>query len=281
MFTDQVFQEVWFESYYALLGQLVANYGTVNTPVGLKQNLSIIKDKLLKLGFRTEHISKSGKSEILIANREPVGTDTWIGLYGHYDVEPLEEGWHTDPLSLTTLNERLYGRGTGDNLGPLALRLTALEYRPADLATPGMYWLLQGEEEIGSPFAHEVFPELTTPEVTFWLEETGYFNKAGAQRFLVMHSNGNLESLVDSLGAMAIENGREIYQENRFLNKAFGQHRCPYLNHIVKESPYLGIGPNDDFTGVHAPNESLPLNTLLLSLGQFNHLLDEVAKWSV
>ena len=49
-----------------------------------------------------------------------------------------------------------------------------------------------------------------------------------------------------------------------YLNKAFGQNKCPYLNHIVKDNPYLGIGPNDDFTGVHAPNESIPAITALL-----------------
>lgn len=269
----------WYASYHLLLKKLLANYGTVHTMAGLNANLRMVEERLLELGFAIERISKEGQSDIVIAQRPPLSSGHWIGLYGHYDVEPIEEGWLTEPKDLVEKEDRLFGRGTGDNLGPLALRLIALENRDPAAPCPGMFWLLQGEEEIGSPFAHEKFPQIQTPSTVFWLDETGYFNEEGSQRFLVMNADQRLDGLISQLAEIAHQDGRETYQADRYLNKAFGQNRCPYLNHIVRDQPYLGIGPNDDFTGVHAPNESIPISTLALCMDQFNFILDQVAQW--
>ena len=53
--------------------------------------------------------------------------------------------------------------------GPLVLRLAVLRAMQSDhISTPGLVWVLHGEEEIGSPFAHEIYPRLsaTLPQVS-------------------------------------------------------------------------------------------------------------------
>lgn len=259
-----------FTEFKQTLKQMISNYGIVGRPESLNGNLKIILSYLERAGFQIELLKKTGHSDIVIAKRYPVGCVEWVGLYGHYDVEPIEEeGWLTNPLELTEKDERLFGRGIGDNLGPLVLRLIAA-VKTRDLNTrPGLVWLIQGEEEIASPFAHEAFPELKLPDVKFWLEETGYFNAEKGQRFLVKNASSDLDALQHELSEIGKAYGFTNYIEMRYLNKAFGEYKCPYLNHIVKEQPYIAIGPNDDLSNIHAPNESIPINTFNVSFEQF------------
>lgn len=82
-------------------------------------------------------------------------------IYNHYDVQPetpLEE-WHTQPFTLTERADssgvlRLYGRGASDDKGEFAVRLAALRALKAEHGGQlplKIKWLLEGEEEIGSP----------------------------------------------------------------------------------------------------------------------------------
>ncbi len=46
--------------------------------------------------------------------------DEIIGVLGHLDVVPVNEtGWDTDPFTLTIKDNKLYGRGTSDDKGPI------------------------------------------------------------------------------------------------------------------------------------------------------------------
>lgn len=50
-------------------------------------------------------------------------------VYGHLDVQPAEksDGWNTEPFELTLLNDKLYGRGSSDDKGPVLGWLHAIE----------------------------------------------------------------------------------------------------------------------------------------------------------
>lgn len=52
-----------------------------------------------------------------------------ICLYGHLDVQPAEksDGWSTEPFVLTEKNDKLYGRGSTDDKGPVLGWLHAIE----------------------------------------------------------------------------------------------------------------------------------------------------------
>jgi acetylornithine deacetylase/succinyl-diaminopimelate desuccinylase-like protein len=81
----------------------------------------------------------------------PEGMPT-VCLYAHHDVQPEGDpaSWHTPPFLATEAGDRLYGRGTSDDKGGLAVHLAAL--RAFDGKPPvGVTVFVEGEEEVGSP----------------------------------------------------------------------------------------------------------------------------------
>ena len=76
--------------------------------------------------------------------------DGGIGLSGHTDVVPVEgQSWTSDPFTLTRRGSRLYGRGTTDMKGYLALMLAAVPlFKAAPLARP-LSLFFSYDEEIG------------------------------------------------------------------------------------------------------------------------------------
>lgn len=74
-----------------------------------------------KLGFRTKNIDKYcgyiefGEGEEL------------VGIVGHLDVVPEGEGWTYPPFELTIDKDKLYGRGTTDDKGPMIASLYAMK----------------------------------------------------------------------------------------------------------------------------------------------------------
>lgn len=191
-------------------------------------------------------------------------------MYGHYDVEdPEVSAWRTDPWVMTERAGRLYGVGIGDNKAALAHRLISIERMER---TPALLWVIQGEEEIGSPLGHEVLGDVLADEQpTLWMEENGYFDPDGTQRLLcrtIGASPGSsappddaLEVLIGRLAADAERFGLRHRVEHRGLNKSFFAEGCPFNNAIPSGGRYLAIGLNDPASNIHRPDESVPLWT--------------------
>ena len=75
-------------------------------------------------------------------------------FYGHYDVQPVDpvELWETDPFAPVERDGRLYGRGASDMKAQVLACVLAVEAaRRAGPMPVGVRFLLEGEEEIGSP----------------------------------------------------------------------------------------------------------------------------------
>lgn len=51
-----------------------------------------------------------------------------IGVLAHEDVVPAGEGWDTDPFDSVVKEGKIYGRGSGDDKGPLISSLYAMKY---------------------------------------------------------------------------------------------------------------------------------------------------------
>lgn len=95
------------------------------TPFGeeCKKSLNYILDLGEKLGFKTKNIDgycgyiEFGDGEEL------------LGIIGHLDVVPAnrEDGWITDPYKGEIINNKLYGRGTSDDKGPVISCLYAMK----------------------------------------------------------------------------------------------------------------------------------------------------------
>ena len=82
-----------------------------------------------------------------------------IVLSGHTDVVPVDgQAWSSDPFTLTRRGDRLYGRGTCDMKGFLALALAAVETE-APLVRP-IHLAFSYDEEVGCLGAPSMIAEL-------------------------------------------------------------------------------------------------------------------------
>ena len=256
------------------LTALLVDPPVASSPRGLRLARETVERHLSALGFSISRYEVDDHPPVVVAIRAGA-TERWIGLSGHYDVEVGGSGWRSDPFIPVLREGRLFARGVADNLGPLFLRLLALE--GATFSLPSLVWLLQGEEEIGSPAAHRIYPRLVLekalPPVALWLEETGYFELDGRQRVLLRHPSPVTHPWLEAAFCCARARGRTVELHDRYLNKAFGVHRCPFLTHVVGEATYLAMGPNDPLSRIHKADESLPMGTLGVSVDQFLSLL--------
>jgi acetylornithine deacetylase/succinyl-diaminopimelate desuccinylase-like protein len=117
---------------------------------------------------------------IILASRG--GDPSWphVIIYGHYDVQPADplNLWKSAAFEPEIRGNRIYGRGSADNKGPLITHITAvgrlLERRP-DLPLR-ITFMIEGEEEMGSPsfpgFLEQYAPRLKEADLVF-LSDTG------------------------------------------------------------------------------------------------------------
>jgi nonspecific dipeptidase len=75
-------------------------------------------------------------------------------VYGHMDVQPAskQDGWNTEPFSLTRSGSKLFGRGASDDKGPVLGWLHAVEsFQKSGEALPiNLRFCIEGMEESGS-----------------------------------------------------------------------------------------------------------------------------------
>jgi acetylornithine deacetylase/succinyl-diaminopimelate desuccinylase-like protein len=121
-------------------------------------------DLMRETGLNNVGVLRSGASN-------PYAYGEWLGapgkptvfLYAHHDVQPVNfvGDWLSDPWTLTERDGRLYGRGSADDKGAIAVQLGAIA---AHLKTAGslpvnIKMLVEGEEEVGSKNLDAFFHE--------------------------------------------------------------------------------------------------------------------------
>jgi len=99
----------------------------------------------------------------LETGRHPAIYAEWLGasgkptvlVYGHYDVQPEDplEKWNSPPFTPTVRDGRLYARGVSDDKGPMLIpiKVVAAFFRRVGALPVNIKFLIEGEEEIGSP----------------------------------------------------------------------------------------------------------------------------------
>jgi acetylornithine deacetylase len=119
-------------------------------------NLALIhwvRDYLAGYGIASRLVhDKTGRKANLFATIGPSGNGTGGGivLSGHTDVVPIDgQDWSSDPFAIEERDGRLYGRGTCDMKGFIAVALALVpELAKAPLATP-LHLAFSYDEEVG------------------------------------------------------------------------------------------------------------------------------------
>jgi acetylornithine deacetylase/succinyl-diaminopimelate desuccinylase-like protein len=138
-----------------LLKRLVNIPTCVNKNHDMKPIVSTLTKEFEEKGYnvRTFTMPRSD-SPVLVAEMNLEMKKTLM-FYNHYDVQPEEpiEAWKTPPYNLTKKGERLFGRGTKDNKGPLVANLFGIQAATEACHKLGcnIRFIVEGEEEAGSP----------------------------------------------------------------------------------------------------------------------------------
>jgi len=169
----------------AIVNELVTLLAVPNvssdTP-NIQRNAELIAKMLGTRGLTAKLVSVPGGNPVVVAEIRTPGATRTIGLYAHYDGQPLdprewasppfeptlrdrpvEDGGNVIPLppagSLFNPEWRLYARGAGDDKAPIVAMLAALDaIRAAGLQTKSNIRLaFEGEEEINSPNLEKTF----------------------------------------------------------------------------------------------------------------------------
>lgn len=121
---------------------------------GLEECAELLKDRMEKMGIRTNVIHSGGPPYLFGEVKSP-GAKVTVLFYGHYDVQPPDplELWKSPPFEPQVRDGRIFGRGSSDNKGQLWAIMKAVEaVRQVKGKLPlNVKFLIDGEEEIGSP----------------------------------------------------------------------------------------------------------------------------------
>jgi acetylornithine deacetylase/succinyl-diaminopimelate desuccinylase-like protein len=145
------------QDFIDLLARLCRQPSLAGTHTGVDEMAEIAAEELRKRGLEVTMCPTHGNTCII--GSMPGESEKIFGFYDHYDVQPVEplEEWKSDPWTLTVRDGKMYARGVSDNKGGLAASLAAVD---AWLAVYGklpcgVRFLIEGEEEIGSPNLEE------------------------------------------------------------------------------------------------------------------------------
>ncbi|HEY44829.1 MAG TPA: dipeptidase [Anaerolineae bacterium] len=114
----------------------------------------IIK-QLESIGFESVAVMPTGGHPVVYGEWMKAGEDApTILFYGHYDVQPPDplELWLSEPFEPQLRGDDLFARGASDMKGQIVAHLKAVESLLRTSSLPiNMKYLIEGEEEIGSP----------------------------------------------------------------------------------------------------------------------------------
>lgn len=122
--------------------------------------IDYVEDELRGLGVASRRVANAdGSKANLYATLGP-SVPGGVVLSGHTDVVPVDgQDWTSDPFTLTRRGERLYGRGTCDMKGFLALALAAAPHFTRARSKP-VHLAFSYDEEVGCLGAPSMIREL-------------------------------------------------------------------------------------------------------------------------
>jgi acetylornithine deacetylase/succinyl-diaminopimelate desuccinylase-like protein len=122
----------------------------------IAETAAFVKQMLEGVGATVEVFEKDPPGNPALIAELPGASPYTLLLYNHYDVQPAEplDLWTGGPFVVRREGDRLYGRGISDNKGHIVSRLLAiraLQHKLGGTPPIGIKFLVEGDEEIGSP----------------------------------------------------------------------------------------------------------------------------------
>ncbi len=233
--------------------------------ISYNSNLDLIKfvqDYLSEFGIESKIIYDETKTKAnLFATIGPVDKSGVI-LSGHTDVVPVEgQDWSSDPFALREDNGKLYGRGTCDMKGFIAVVLAKMpEIISANIKTP-IHLAFSYDEEVGCFGAHKIGDHIKEMEVEPFLCVVGEptemkpitGHKSAGDYTCSVHGLECHSSMAPS-GVNAVEAGADIVSYIRSVAKRMAS-EGPFNNNfeppfttvhtgVIKGGTALNIVPN-------------------------------------
>lgn len=112
------------------------------------------KEILLSAGADKVEIMPTAGNPVVYGEKIIDPSFPTVLVYGHADVMPVEplDLWHSDPFEPEIRDGKIYARGADDDKGQSFMHAKAFEYLVKnDLLKVNVKFLIEGEEEIGSP----------------------------------------------------------------------------------------------------------------------------------
>jgi acetylornithine deacetylase/succinyl-diaminopimelate desuccinylase-like protein len=146
------------DGYIAETAELCAQPSVSARAEGTHECATLVARALDRHGFRVQRIETAG-NPIIMAHASGRSSQTLL-FYNHYDVQPPEplELWTTPPFQPTVRNGALFARGAKDDKGEFIARVAAVDAVRAAHGGQlpcGVIFVVEGEEEIGSPHIAE------------------------------------------------------------------------------------------------------------------------------
>lgn len=142
------------------LRQYVALPSVAAQKQSIPETAAFVKSMLESVGATAEILPKEAPGHPVVLGELPGASSKTLLLYNHFDVQPAEpfDLWTSPPFDVRRDGDTLYGRGIDDNKGHLISRLMGI--RALQSALGGklpitIKFLIEGDEEIGSPKLHE------------------------------------------------------------------------------------------------------------------------------
>ena len=127
------------------------------------QLIDFVEDYLAGFGIASRRVFSDEKDKAnLFATIGPRDAAGGVVLSGHTDVVPVDgQDWRTDPFGLAEAGGRLWGRGTCDMKGFIAVALALVpEFRALDLKRP-IHLAFSYDEEVGCLGAPRLIEAMT------------------------------------------------------------------------------------------------------------------------
>ena len=114
----------------------------------------VVKKSLLNAGCSKAEVMTTDGHPVVYGEKIIDPSKPTVLVYGHYDVQPAEplELWVNPPFEPTIIDGKVFARGSADDKGQFYMHVKALEIMTkTDTMTTNIKFLIEGEEEIGSP----------------------------------------------------------------------------------------------------------------------------------